>query len=109
MSVTLTPAAQAHVRALRARPDHRGDWLRIGVRGGGCSGMEYVLDWIDAPTDTDKTWEFGPDVKVCVDRKSYLFLVGVTVDHADTLVKSGFSFQNPNAEASCSCGTSFSV
>jgi iron-sulfur cluster assembly protein len=108
MAVSISEAARERVNTLRAQPDSQGDWLRIGVRGGGCSGFSYFLDFVPSPESTDKIFEFG-DVKLCVDRKSYLFLNGMEVDFEQTLAKTGFVFKNPNASSTCSCGTSFTV
>ena len=82
--------------------------LRVAVKGGGCSGMTYDLDITDQERDTDKVVEqFG--VKVMVDKKSYIYLVGTELDFSDGLNGKGFVFSNPNATKSCGCGTSFSV
>ena len=108
MAVDLTEAAKQRVRDLiTERNDGRG-WLRLSVRGGGCSGLMYELDWTVDPGDGDREFTFE-DVKVCVDKKSYLFLNGITLDFEDSLVKSGFIFRNPEAKRSCSCGESFTV
>lgn len=83
--------------------------LRIGVAGGGCSGFQYSLG-IDNATDSAKdhvSEQHG--VTVAVDKKSYLFLDGTTVDFYDGLEKRGFTFDNPNAVKSCGCGSSFSA
>lgn len=109
MAVLMTEAAKGRVNVLKATPENVGEWLRIGVRGGGCSGLNYVLDFVPAPEEKDKTFDFGDGVKVCVDRKSYLFLNGIEVDFQESLVKTGFVFRNPNATSSCSCGESFTV
>lgn len=109
MPVQLTEAAIERVRHLKSTPDIGEKWLRIGIRGGGCSGMSYFLDWVESPEDRDKTFEFGEDVKVCVDRKSYLFLNGIEIDFETGHVKTGFVFKNPHATSSCSCGESFTV
>ena len=82
--------------------------LRVAVKGGGCSGMTYDLDITDQERDTDKVVEqYG--VKVMVDKKSYIYLVGTELDFSDGLNGKGFVFSNPNATKSCGCGTSFSV
>ncbi len=83
-------------------------WLRLGIRGGGCSGLSYVLDFVAEPETKDKQMEFD-GLQVCVDRKSYLYLVGTEVDFEDTLVRSGFVFHNPAAKRTCSCGESFAL
>lgn len=107
MAVELTEAARARVRELLAEhPDM--SWLRLGIRGGGCSGMSYVMDFVAGPTDKDKTFTAG-DIPVCVDKKSYLFLNGIVLDWQVDLIRRGFVFENPNAKKSCSCGESFSV
>ena len=82
--------------------------LRVAVKGGGCSGMTYDLDITDQELATDKIVEqYG--VKVMVDKKSYIYLVGTELDFSDGLNGKGFIFSNPNATKSCGCGTSFSV
>ena len=82
--------------------------LRVAVKGGGCSGMTYDLDITDQELDADKVVEqYG--VKVMVDKKSYIYLVGTELDFSDGLNGKGFVFSNPNATKSCGCGTSFSV
>lgn len=107
--VELTEAARKRLAVMRDDPANAGPWLRIGVRGGGCSGLSYVMDWVPTPEEKDKVFEFDDGVRVCVDRKSYLFVNGIRVDFQDTLMRTGFVFENPNATSSCSCGESFSV
>jgi len=82
--------------------------LRLGVLGGGCSGLSYLFRFEAKPRATDKVFEFG-DVKVFVDPKSMVFLDGMTLDWQDSLMQSGFAFHNPHATKSCGCGTSFSA
>ena len=108
MALDLTPAAKTRVRTLITERADGKEWLRLAVRGGGCSGLLYDLDWAEQPTEADKTFQFD-DVNVCIDKKSYLFLNGITLDFEDTLVRSGFVFHNPEAKRSCSCGESFTV
>jgi iron-sulfur cluster assembly protein len=82
--------------------------VRVAVKGGGCSGLTYDLSITDQELETDKVVEqYG--VKVMVDKKSYIFLVGTELDFSDGLNGKGFIFSNPNAKKSCGCGTSFSV
>ena len=82
--------------------------LRVAVKGGGCSGLTYDLVITDKQLETDKIVEqYG--VKVMVDKKSYIYLVGTELDFSDGLNGKGFVFSNPNAKKSCGCGTSFSV
>jgi iron-sulfur cluster assembly protein len=82
--------------------------LRVAVKGGGCSGLTYDLTITDQERDSDKIVEqFG--VKVMVDKKSYIYLVGTQLDFSDGLNGKGFVFENPNAKKACGCGTSFAV
>ena len=83
--------------------------LRIGIKAGGCSGLSYVFAWEPMPKEGDHVFE-GPDgAKVFVDKKSYRFVDGTTLDYDTSLVSKGFTFDNPNAKGTCGCGTSFSV
>ena len=82
--------------------------LRVGVRGGGCSGLSYMLDFESAEKKGDQVMDFD-GLKVYLDIKSQLFLAGTTLDYATSLMDTGFKFVNPNAKRSCSCGESFSV
>ena len=80
--------------------------LRMKVVGGGCSGLQYQLAFDDAVKETDTQVEAG-GVRVIVDEKSALYLVGTTLDFVDTLQESGFKMENPNASSTCGCGESF--
>ena len=82
--------------------------LRVAVKGGGCSGLTYDLAITDQELPSDKIVE-QHGVKVMVDKKSYIYLVGTELDFSDGLNGKGFVFENPNAKKSCGCGTSFSV
>ena len=83
-------------------------FLRVGVVGGGCSGLSYQFKYDPKPRPTDKVYNFD-DVQVYVDPKSMVFLEGMTLDWKDSLIHSGFAFDNPHATRSCGCGTSFSA
>ncbi len=86
--------------------------LRLGVLGGGCSGLSYQFKFDTKTRPTDHVFEFGdPDarVRIAVDPKSILYLHGMTLDYQETLMQSGFVFHNPNAKKSCGCGTSFTA
>lgn len=106
MPLSFTPAAVRRSKELLSEKSAR--WMRVGIRSGGCSGMSYFLDWVEAPDTSDKQFEHD-GLPVCVDRKSYLFLNGTEIDWEESLVKQGFVFHNPAAKKSCSCGESFSV
>ena len=82
--------------------------LRPAVKGGGCSGFQYVLDFVHEPSKNDKKVE-SRGIMLFVDPKSYLYLMGTEIDYVDDLQSSGFKFQNPNARRTCGCGESFSV
>ncbi|HMF58723.1 MAG TPA: iron-sulfur cluster assembly accessory protein [Vicinamibacterales bacterium] len=86
-----------------------GGGLRIGIKAGGCSGLSYTFGWEPAPHTGDHVFEGSEGSKVFVDPKSYQFIQGTTLDYDTSLVSKGFIFNNPNAKASCGCGTSFSV
>lgn len=82
--------------------------LRVGVKGGGCSGFSYVLDLTESQKDTDELFE-QRGIKIICDPKSLLYLNGTVIDFKDELMGRGFVFQNPNATSSCGCGSSFSA
>jgi len=115
--VTLTERAAKEVKTIISEQDEaakkRGEdpqrhYLRVGVKGGGCSGFEYVLDLSNSKGEMDECWE-QHGVQVVCDSKSLLYLDGVTVDFKDEMMGRGFTFDNPNASGSCGCGSSFSA
>jgi iron-sulfur cluster assembly protein len=83
-------------------------YIRIAIRGGGCSGLQYILDMVEAPDTDDTTWE-QDGVKFVLDDYSRPYLEGMTIDYGSGLNSSGFQFINPKASRSCGCGSSFSV
>lgn len=105
--IHVTPKAVGKIREAFAREKVSGG-LRLGVLGGGCSGLSYQFKFAPEPRTRDHVFEFE-DVKVFVDPKSMLFLDGMTLDWKDSLMQSGFVFENPHATKSCGCGTSFSA
>ena len=105
--ITLTEIAAKKVgELLEDRPDKMG--LRVGVRGGGCSGFTYFLEFAEEITDRDREFE-SHGIRLIVDSKSYLYLMGTEVDYHDNLNGAGFKFKNPSAKRTCGCGESFSV
>jgi iron-sulfur cluster assembly protein len=94
------------IKAQNSIPDDYG--LRVGVKGGGCSGMSYTLGFDAAPRDNDRVYE-TQGVRVFVDTKSLFYLMGITLDYSDGLNGRGFTFNNPNATKTCGCGSSFGV
>jgi iron-sulfur cluster assembly protein len=84
------------------------DYVRVGVKSGGCSGLSYDLKFDKAQLDGDKIFEDN-DIKIVVDKKSFLYLIGTTLDYSGGLNGTGFVFKNPNANRTCGCGESFSL
>lgn len=110
ISVTLTEKAAKEIAAIIEQQELDKDAvrLRLGVKGGGCSGFSYVLDLTETQKDTDEMFE-QHGIKIICDPKSLLYLSGTTVDFKDELMGRGFVFNNPNATATCGCGSSFSA
>tara|TARA_R110002050_G_scaffold94765_1_gene197123 strand:- start:117555 stop:117884 length:330 start_codon:yes stop_codon:yes gene_type:complete len=84
------------------------DFVRVGVKSGGCSGLSYDLKFDKENNDGDKVFEDN-DVKIIVDKKSFLYLIGTTLEYSGGLNGTGFVFNNPNANRTCGCGESFSL
>ena len=105
----VTDKALKRIRAAMAKegisPTEGG--LRLGVMGGGCSGLSYSIKFDTKPRERDRIYEFD-GVRVFVDPKSFIYLHGMVVDYEETLMRQGFVFNNPNAQKSCGCGSSFS-
>jgi iron-sulfur cluster assembly protein len=108
LDLTLTETAIEQVKKILARDNRAGQGLRVAVTDGGCSGHSYKLDFDkeQKPDDTVLEWN---GVKVYVDRASAPFLQGMVIDYESGLYGGGFKFSNPNATATCGCGTSFSA
>jgi iron-sulfur cluster assembly protein len=109
MALALSENAVKQVKELKqaqSLPEHV--FLRMGVKGGGCSGMSYSLEFDTEMGPHDKEFEID-GVKVVCDKKSYLYLTGTTLDYVQQGLTGGFTFVNPNAKSSCGCGTSFSA
>lgn len=95
----------ARLRAERGTPDAM---LRIAIKGGGCSGLTYVMEWAESPRERDKVFE-RDGVKVVIDPKSYLYLMGSELTYTEGLMASGFKIENPKIKAACGCGESFAI
>ncbi|PCJ89662.1 MAG: iron-sulfur cluster assembly accessory protein [Flavobacteriales bacterium] len=99
----------AKTEAIRLMHNNKqGTFIRVGVKGGGCSGLMYDLDFDSELKDDDKEFEDN-GIKVVVDKKSFLYLIGTTLDFSGGLNGKGFVFINPNANRTCGCGESFSI
>jgi iron-sulfur cluster assembly protein len=105
--IQVTPKAVQKIRDAFAKQGVAGG-LRLGVLGGGCSGLSYQFRFEPKPRPTDMVFRFE-DVEVFVDPKSMVYLDGMTLDYKESLMQSGFAFDNPHATKSCGCGTSFSA
>lgn len=106
--VSLTPLAAEKVRELLAQRGTPDQCLRIGVRGGGCSGNSYYMEFCEAAGAGDELID-SHGVKLVVDSRSAMLLAGTSVDYVDGLMGAGFKFINPNVRHSCACGESFSA
>lgn len=117
MAITLTELAAREIKTIidqqhesaRGKGDEPKElFLRVGVKGGGCSGFSYSLDVTESVSESDEQWD-QHGVRVICDSKSHLYLNGTTVDFKDELMGRGFVFNNPNATSTCGCGSSFSA
>ncbi|MCT4580577.1 MAG: iron-sulfur cluster assembly accessory protein [Flavobacteriales bacterium] len=106
--IEVTESAKNQALHLMKQDNKDGYFIRVGVKGGGCSGLMYDLDFDNEIKETDKEFESN-GIKVVVDKKSFLYLVGTTLDFSGGLNGKGFVFVNPNAERTCGCGESFSL
>ena len=106
--ISVSERAAEKVREIQLDNDLDGYGLRVGVRGGGCSGLTYLIEFADSPEEGDYVWERS-GVKIFCDKKSYLYLIGTELVYKETLMESGFEFNNPNSRKSCGCGESFTI
>lgn len=106
--IKVTDTAKETAIRMMAEEGKNNHFIRVGVEGGGCSGLMYQLTFDNNFTDNDKEFEDN-GVKVVVDKKSFLYLVGTTLDYSGGLNGKGFVFTNPNASRTCGCGESFSL
>lgn len=106
--ISIADSAVKKLRLMLAERQTSEAGLRISVRGGGCSGLAYHLEWAEAPKERDKVFQ-REGVRVFVDPKSFLYLMGAELIYQDGLMGSGFKLHNPNVKGSCGCGESFTV
>ena len=112
MKVTLTESARKELTTIikdNTKELDEEKYLRVGVKGGGCSGFSYILDLTDNLKDNDQLVSEEGGIKVICDPKSLIYLGGTSIDFRDEVMGRGFVFENPNASSSCGCGSSFSV
>jgi iron-sulfur cluster assembly protein len=109
MGIQISEGAAKRIRLLMDKQNMTEGGLRVGVKGGGCSGLSYTFAWEKQERLGDEIVE-GPDgIKLFVDRKSLIYLNGTILDYDSSLLSKGFVFQNPNAKSTCGCGSSFQV
>ncbi len=106
--IILSDSAVKRLRFLLEQRQTPEAGLRLAVKGGGCSGLQYVMEWTEKPRERDKIFE-REGVRVFVDPKSYLYLMGTELVFEESLMGSGFKLQNPNVKSSCGCGESFTI
>ncbi|MEO9876924.1 MAG: Fe-S cluster assembly scaffold SufA [Anderseniella sp.] len=106
--LTLTDAAVERIRHLMARSEKDTGGLRIGVKNGGCAGMEYTMDFVDEPDKFDEVIE-DRGARVLIEAKAILFLFGTTMDYEVSKLRAGFVFNNPNQTSACGCGESIEL
>lgn len=106
--IKVTDSAKEHASHLMQQEGKKDAFIRVGVKGGGCSGLMYELDFDSEQKEDDKEFEDN-GIKIVVDKKSFLYLVGTTLDYSGGLNGKGFVFKNPNADRTCGCGESFSI
>ena len=107
--ITVSENAKQHaLRLISNENSPEGTFIRVGVNGGGCSGLTYKLEFDTIITESDKIFE-DKAIKIAVDKKSFLYLIGTELDYEGGLNGKGFVFVNPNASRTCGCGESFGV
>lgn len=106
--INVTDNAKNQALKLMSEEGKNGFFIRVSVKGGGCSGLMYQLEMDNQEGEDDRSFEDN-GIKIVVDKKSYLYLIGTTLDFSGGLNGKGFVFKNPNADRTCGCGESFSV
>ena len=106
--ITISEPAKKRLLEIQDREGERKEFVRVGVESGGCSGLSYKLDFDNKKEEEDELIE-NNGVKLLINKKSFLYLVGTTLEFSDGLNGMGFVFNNPNASRTCGCGESFSL
>ena len=108
MAITMTDAAAKHIKKQLSKRN-KGQGIRLGVKTSGCSGMAYILEFVDEPLENDNVYEHEPGVKIFIDPKSFVYMNGTELDFVKDGLNEGFQFNNPNVASECGCGESFNV
>jgi iron-sulfur cluster assembly protein len=106
--ITVTETAVEQIKRLAGEQGMEEPILRVGVDGGGCSGLQYAMNFDKVINENDQTFEYK-GIKVVCDAKAYLYLNGITLDYTTDMLGGGFKFVNPNASRECGCGQSFTA
>lgn len=107
MAISISETAARKIRTLMSKQGITDGGLRVGVKGGGCSGLSYTFAWEKEARFGDEVFDGPEGAKIFVDKKSLLFLNGTELDYDTSLISKGFVFNNPNAKTTCGCGSSF--
>ena len=107
--IAITEKASAHIQKLMSKQGLAEGGLRVGIKGGGCSGLSYTFSWEKEARVGDEVIDGPGGTRIFVDKKSLLYLNGTTLEYDSALMGKGLHFINPNAKASCGCGSSFTV
>jgi iron-sulfur cluster assembly protein len=105
--IAISDVAARKIRTLMAKQGIEDGGLRVGVKGGGCSGLSYTFAWEKVPRLGDEVFDGPEGAKIFVDKKSLIYLDGTVLDYDTNMISKGFVFNNPNAKSTCGCGSSF--
>ena len=106
--ITVTSNAVNHIKKLLSSRDNKPLGIKLGIETKGCSGLSYSMEFVDSPSEKDEILNIE-DIKIYIDPKATLFLLGTTMDYEEGVLESGFKFINPNEKGRCGCGESFHV
>jgi len=107
MMIQISETAAHKIRTLMSKQGITDGGLRVGIKGGGCSGLSYTFAWEKQPRLGDEVFEGPEGATIYVDKKSLLYLNGTVLDYDTNMISKGFVFNNPNAKSTCGCGSSF--